>query len=193
MEYYHDQHIGVYKNAISNEWCDKVIGYFEKNINLAEPRNEGGGSLSGIRDTQFSLQDKNLIQEFNNIFLQIFSLYEYKYPNIIQPLNITGYKIQKTLPTEGYHPYHIEHGGGQVINRIGVYTVYLNDVKEGGETEFLYQLKRVKPEKGTLCLFPAGYTHVHRGNTPFSGGKYIMTGWLNYSENNIDGDKLRNR
>ena len=56
--------------------------------------------------------------------------------------------------------------------------IYLNDVKEGGETEFLYQLKRIKPKKGTICIFPAGYTHVHRGNTPFSGEKYIMTGWL---------------
>jgi hypothetical protein len=62
--------------------------------------------------------------------------------------------------------------------RVAVYTVYLNDIEEGGETEFLYQLKRLKPKKGTICIFPAGYTHVHRGNTPFLGEKYIVTGWL---------------
>jgi hypothetical protein len=178
MRYYHDQHIGVYENAISNEWCDKLIEYFENNINKAEARDEGGGSLSGIRDTQLYLEDENYIKEFNKYFLDIFLLYSYKYPNINQPLIINSYKIQKTLPTEGFHPYHIEQTDINVINRVAVYTVYLNDVKEGGETEFLYQLKRIKPKKRTICIFPAGYTHVHRGNTPFSGEKYILTGWL---------------
>ena len=179
MKYYHDQHIGVYKNAIPNEWCDKVIKYFEQNINLAETRDEEGGSLVGIRDTQLHLQDENLLKEFNSNFLRIFDLYAYKYNHIQQPLKVTGFKIQKTLPTEGYHPFHMEQDvKGDFLNRVGVYTVYLNDVIEGGETEFLYQLKRIKPEKGSICVFPAGYTHVHRGNTPFSGEKYIMTGWL---------------
>ena len=30
MEVKHDQFIGIYENAISHEWCDKVIDYFEK-------------------------------------------------------------------------------------------------------------------------------------------------------------------
>ena len=179
MEVKHYQHIGIYKNAISNEWFDKVINYFEDNIEHAEPRNEKGGSLGGIRDTQYYLHDKILANEFAENLFRLFEIYTYKYPYFPQPITLTGYKIQKTLPTEGYHPYHIEHGNSkQDIRRVGVYSVYLNDVKEGGETEFLYQLKRVKPQKGTICIFPAGYTHVHRGNTPFSGEKYILTGWI---------------
>ena len=178
MRYYHDQHIGIYENAISDEWCDKVIEYFENNINKTEVRNEGGGSLHGIRDTFLELTNPEIASEFHNSVEKVFDLYRYKYPNILYPLLISGYKIQKTLPTEGYHPYHIERGSIKVLNRVSVYTVYLNDVEEGGETEFLYQLKRIKPKKGTICIFPADYTHVHRGNTPFSGEKYIMTGWF---------------
>ena len=178
MRYYHDQHIGIYENAFSDEWCDKVINYFENNINKAEARNEGGGSLQGIRDTQQLLDDPLLGEEFIKEFKKCFDLYQYKYIDIPPHLNITGFKIQKTLPTEGYHPYHKERGPGYALYREGVYTVYLNDVEEGGETEFLYQLKRLKPKKGTLCIFPAGYTHIHRGNTPLSGEKYILTGWL---------------
>jgi hypothetical protein len=179
MEYYHDQHIGVYKNAFSDEWCDKIIDYFNQNIEKSISRTEREGSKLGIRDTQYILQDHNLINEFNDIFYKILDLYTYKYIQIPIPLNITGYKIQKTLPTEGFHPFHIEQGNNLYdFRRIGVWALYLNNVEEGGETEFLYQLKRIKPQKGTLCIFPAGYTHVHRGNTPFSGDKYIMTGWL---------------
>jgi len=58
----------------------------------------------------------------------------------------------------------------------------LNDVKEGGETEFLYQSVRVSPKKGTLVIWPAAFTHVHRGNPPLSGTKYIMTSWLEYCQ-----------
>ena len=45
------------------------------------------------------------------------------------------------------------------------------------ETEFLYQKRRIKPEQGMMCIFPAGLTHVHRGNTVFTQDKYILTGW----------------
>ena len=186
MRYYHNQHIGVYENAVSDEWCNKVIEYFENNTKYASPRDEEGGSLVGIRDTQLALEDPALVEEFNSFFDKTFKLYKYKYTHVPLPLENISYKLQKTLPTEGYHPYHIERDGTlPTIKREMVYTVYLNDVEEGGETEFLYQLTRLKPKKGTLCLFPAGYTHVHRGNTPLSGEKYIMTGWLTLAIDNI--------
>jgi hypothetical protein len=53
-------------------------------------------------------------------------------------------------------------------------------VQEGGETEFLYQHMRVKPEQGTLVIWPAAFTHTHRGNPPLSNEKYIVTGWTEF-------------
>ncbi len=105
---------------------------------------------------------------------------------------IDCFKHQRTLPGEGYHIWHIEYPlfvpheddrpKGEIPNmltRIAVYTLYLNDVEEGGETEFLHQHMRLKPKKGTLCIFPSGITHLHRGNPPLKGEKHIMTGWVN--------------
>ena len=66
------------------------------------------------------------------------------------------------------------------MNRIMAWMIYLNDVEDGGETEFLYQSMRVKPKQGTLVLWPAHFTHMHRGNPPLSGEKYIMTSWLEF-------------
>jgi len=55
---------------------------------------------------------------------------------------------------------------------------YLNDMPDGdGQTEFLYQKRRLTPTAGTVVMWPAGYTHVHKGNTVFSQDKYILTGW----------------
>jgi hypothetical protein len=58
--------------------------------------------------------------------------------------------------------------------------MYLNDVEHGGETEFLYQKRRVSAKTGRVVIWPAGYTHVHRGNPPLSGEKYLLTGWLEF-------------
>ena len=60
--------------------------------------------------------------------------------------------------------------------RVVNYMVYLNDVEEGGETEWLYQKRKIKPEKGTVVIWPGSFTHLHRGNPPMSD-KYIATGW----------------
>ena len=56
--------------------------------------------------------------------------------------------------------------------------IYLNDIEEGGETEYQYQLRRIKPTTGTVVMFPAGMTHVHKGNLVMGQeNKYIVTGW----------------
>ena len=91
-----------------------------------------------------------------------------------------GMCIQRTGPKQGYHVWHVEDGGQASCNRVVAYTLYLNDVKEGGETEYLYQGVKVKPEEGKLVFWPAGYTHPHRGNPIYEGYKYIITGWYTY-------------
>jgi len=91
----------------------------------------------------------------------------------------TNLKIQKTLPTEGYHLWHIEHSKGfENEARAFVFSIYLNDVEEGGETEFLHFSKRVEPKTGRIVIWPAAFPYVHRGNSPLSGVKYILTSWM---------------
>ena len=95
------------------------------------------------------------------------------------PFHFTSLKIQKTLPTEGYHVWHIEHGGGFMNEpRAFVFSIYLNDIEDGGETEFKKKKKRVKPKTGRIVIWPAGFPYVHRGNPPLSGEKYILTSWM---------------
>lgn len=89
-------------------------------------------------------------------------------------------KWQKTEPGGGFHIWHYERGPNEYASRIAVWMVYLNDVEDGGETEFLHQQKRYNPKAGTLVLWPAGYTHIHRGNPPLKEDKYILTGWVEY-------------
>ena len=86
--------------------------------------------------------------------------------------------IQKTEPSEGYHAWHTENGSWKLRARTFAWMIYLNDVEEGGETEFLYQKIRIKPKSNMGLIWPGGFTHTHRGNPPLSGTKYILTGWI---------------
>lgn len=92
-------------------------------------------------------------------------------------------KMQKTTSGGGYHIWHAEQGDGPHANRGLVYSLYLNTLPEGanGETEFLYQQKRIPPKENTMIIWPAGFTHAHRGNPVYGdAAKYIVTGWFYY-------------
>jgi hypothetical protein len=93
--------------------------------------------------------------------------------------------MQKYLENKGgYFHWHSEHYPHPTdphqdsLHRTLLWMVYLNDVEEGGETEFYFQNIKSKPKQGTLVLAPADFTHTHRGNKPVSGDKYIFTSWV---------------
>ena len=88
---------------------------------------------------------------------------------------------QKTEPTGGYHVLHAEATGWYNSTRVLAWMIYLNDLldeDDGGETEFLYQSRRVKPKKNLGVVWPGGITHMHRGNPPLKKTKKILTGWV---------------
>ena len=92
-----------------------------------------------------------------------------------------GYNLQKYNPGQGYYISHCENGGGAGLRRVLAWMIYLNTVpsQNGGGTDFLHQKLTLQPEAGTIVLWPASYTHVHRGG--FLTGnvdKYIATGWF---------------
>jgi hypothetical protein len=93
--------------------------------------------------------------------------------------------IQKySAGTGGYPHWHCEiwpDESFEGLHRLVLWMYYLNDVDAGGETEFYFQNKSIRPRKGTVVIAPAGFTHTHRGNVPLSGDKYILTSWLLYN------------
>ena len=84
----------------------------------------------------------------------------------------------------GYPHWHSEIFPGDVqgetLHRVLLWTIYLNDVPQAGETEFFYQQRKIQPRAGSLLLAPAGFTHTHRGNRAEGSDKYIATSWFLY-------------
>jgi hypothetical protein len=91
--------------------------------------------------------------------------------------------VQKYLRNSGGYPHwHSEiypkDQSCEPLHRVLAFQFYLNDVTEGGETEFYYQRRKVESRAGRMVIFPAAFTHTHRGNVSKSGDKYIITSWV---------------
>ena len=87
-------------------------------------------------------------------------------------------QIQWYKPGEGYHKWHIDGAQMTSCDRAMVYMTYLNDVTEGGGTMFYHQNVTTKAVKGKTLIFPAAYTHLHKGEISETQHKYILTGWI---------------
>ena len=91
--------------------------------------------------------------------------------------------LQRYSAGRGGYPYwHCElypkDASAETLHRTLLWTLYLNDGFGAGETEFLYQQRKIVPQAGALLIAPTAFTHTHRGNTPTGGDKYIATSWV---------------
>ena len=187
-----DNFVGVFEDAYSVDFCNKVIKYFEDSntAGLGISRQQQGSKKTDKDDLQvYGHAELNLrygletVPFFNDVFWEtIYPVYADTYSVLRDSGAHSNYsfKVQKTEVGQGYHIWHYESDTIQTSHRLLVWMLYLNDVEEGGETEFLYYPKRIKPKAGTLLVWPASFTHTHRGNPPISNTKYIVTGWLEF-------------
>lgn len=186
--------IGIFENVIPDEVCDETISAYEflvaNGFGLNRQEHDKVSKLAKENTSVYISVPHvcNLVEfKHNNTLNQIlwntcFKQYVDKYAILSDGVPKSNFcnKVQKTEIGEGYHVWHFESSARIASNRIMLYIMYLNDVEEGGETEFLYYPKRIKPKKGTITLIPAGFTHTHRGNPPISNEKYVVTGWIEY-------------
>lgn len=187
----HNQFIGIYENLLSKENCANIIEIFENDL-----KNKvcGSGDMQFQRDKMERHDYQNfyksndlsnsIVLKVNELLDKAISLYAEEFW-VVKQLNATSLdiKLQKTPPRGGYHVWHCEQDCIRAQDRVLAWTIYLNDIPSGeGETEFLWQGLRVQPKAGTVSIFPASFTHTHRGNPVYSCDKYIATGWYTLYE-----------
>lgn len=189
-----DNGIALFDGYFPAELCNSYISYFEgKEVaglkynrwtsHQKQPHQIEDSSVDLYDNSTIDLTNGSFIAPFLNIFWnECYKEYANKF-SILSEFDkhqIYTVKMQKTEPGQGYHVWHTEVDSLRSSRRLAAYILYLNDVTDGGETEFLYLKRRVQPKQGRLMLWPSGYVHTHRGNPPLSGTKYILTGWLEF-------------
>ena len=183
-----DDFIGVWDNFFPPQMCDDVI---EKCLQAKE--NNGWMNVDcgmgqfphgklGRSDYQylFNEHESEISKQVREYLKCCVASYTTEFAALRPTKMITNIiKFQQTPPGGGYHDWHYETSSYHASSRELVWMIYLNDMPEGeAETEFIYQKRRVQPKKGRVVIWPAAFTHTHRGNTVFSQDKYILTGWI---------------
>jgi len=125
--------------------------------------------------------------ECMNVYLDAVQLCLNMYLNQYKPLESGGafkmdaqFNFQKYPKGGSYSGWHCERASESSSRRMLVWMTYLNECEDGGETAFLYQKYKMKPEKGLHLFWPSDFTHTHRGLPSHKTEKMILTGWYSF-------------
>lgn len=180
-----------------NDLCDELLDYYNYNKEYLKPGVVGGKDKDEVnKETKDSIELNMSFGNFDGVvgkyrkhLEKITELYTKKYPYSTSTNTwgiFTNFNFQKYEIGGGFKRWHFENQGFPAsVRRHLVFMTYLNDVEDGG-TEFYYQNLKTKAEKGLTLLWPAGFTHTHRGIISQTKEKYIITGWYSFRRNRDD-------
>ena len=172
--------IAVY-DCLEKSQCDLIIERFEYALKRTVTLPISDNSIDRKDIALFS----HAVPQVEDIIVQAMndslSRYREQYHCLdsLREISSDEIKLQKTEPRGGFHKWHCEASRVETAKRVLAWTLYLNDIPKGeGETEFLHQGVRIEPKAGNIGIWPAAFTHTHRGNPVHSCNKYIATGWF---------------
>ena len=119
------------------------------------------------------------LNAYKDHLMQKATEYSHKYLGDLPICTVGPPKIQWYDPGQAYYAEHFDNGM-EHDHRMIAFITYLQDIEEGGGTQFVHQNYTVKSEKGKTVFFPAGYTHLHKGVPAPNDTKVIFTGWFQW-------------
>ena len=179
--------INSYK--IKDELVNAILSWKTDNEHLGEKitlkYNPKSDKISKIC-TQWCIKNDNLYKPwylYLNTIKNCFTDYFNTFNNcqlMSKKMYIEHYNLQNYRPGEGFYAWHKENNADTVSSkRHLVFMTYLTDTPDGG-TEFMTQDLTVPCKKGITLIWPAGWTHTHRGQISKTHEKTILTGWLSF-------------
>lgn len=174
--------------------CERLIDLFKNEPNKVQG---AAGDATGERIFDPAIKDsidfvlapnasypayQDYLKELQKIVQQYIMQYplcnEYAPWTIVEPVNIQYYK-----PGGGYKKLHTERFSAKLpfAARHLAFMTYLNDVDDGGGTEFPLQNFTASARRGLTLIWPTDWTHTHRGIVSATQQKYIITGWFSFT------------
>jgi len=174
-----------YDGALERGFCAQMVAAFEQAAQWQSQ--EGRGKLAGLE--QSSWIEVNLSRLADTAFLGFFYAQIDKYlaeynralkltlPIPLRPkIDELRMKRYRAGSDDNFQPHF-----DSIDSKCGRYLVflwYLNDVDEGGETEFVDLGFKVQARAGRLLVFPPYWMFQHAGLPPRSQDKYIVSTYL---------------
>ena len=178
-------------NLENNKLCNEIINLFENNKNLQKQGVTDKGIDPKIKKTtdiyikpdDLKKPKFEILKQYINELHKCFLDYQNQWPflkTMLKSIDIPAFNIQKYNPGDHFASLHSERTSISSIHRLFAFMTYLNDVADGGKTNFSHYGIKIKPEIGKTLIWPAEWTHAHTGEVLKSGTKYIVTGWLHF-------------
>ena len=176
--------------------CDELITYFELNIEKQRKGVTGSGiSLDDKNSTDIVIEPKDIklpgdevVEKYMHNLFSCYQEYVIEWPfltTFAENLQIGSFNLQRYKSGQHFQTTHTERSSLSSLHRIFAWMTYLNDVdiKDGGSTFFSHYGLEIQPRKGLTLIWPAEWTHAHKGNVLKADSKYIITGWMNFPNN----------
>ena len=173
--------------------CDDLIAYFDANSHLRlEGRVGNQVNLEAKNSMDLSIKPKDLLLPQNEVFARYFDLlfgcyqdYQVQWPFLkvfAEELHIGTFNIQRYKRGQHFQKVHTERSGLSSLHRLFAWMTYLNDVsaEDGGATVFTHYDLTIQPKKGLTLIWPAEWTHAHKGSVLRANSKHIVTGWMHF-------------
>ena len=191
-----DNYIRIYDKVLDEDSCEFLIDKFEKFEDRQEKvlmeQNDLVVSFNQINiynhDEWIGTREKLIeaMLHYVSIYKKDCNITEIMWPPFLK-IGFEAIRIKRYLPNDfDRFDDHVDSSKG-CEKRFLNFLIYLNDVEEGGETEFPQLYKpgtyiplSVKPKAGTMVVFPPMWPWLHAGRKPVSGPKYFAHSYLHY-------------
>ena len=173
--------------------CDELIAYFEANKgNHKQGVVTGGKDLDAknsidlaISPRQIALPENESFQSYFKYLFEFYSDYSEQWPflkTMAKEVEIGRFNIQRYEKNQHFQRIHTERDSIANLHRLFAWMTYLNDVtpEDGGSTIFTHYGLELQPQKGQTLIWPAEWTHAHKGSILKNNSKYIITGWMHF-------------
>ncbi len=192
-----DNYIRIYDKVLDEDSCEFLIDKFEKFEDRQEKVliEDGDSAISFKQINIFNHGESwgavrngllEVYQNYVRVYKEDCNITEVMWPPFLK-IGFEAIRIKRYLPNDfDRFDDHVDSTDGcdkRFLNML----IYLNDVEEGGETEFPQLYKegtyiplRVTPKAGTMVIFPPMWPWLHAGRKPVSGPKYFAHSYLHY-------------
>jgi prolyl 4-hydroxylase len=180
-------YIRTYDAALPADWCNQLVKNFEELKKFQQPN--GAGVRPGLETSAWTEIDIGRIADasfFDSMDSQMLEYFERYNRDVGLSLGISPPKKRAEFIVKRYRAnlnesFQLHFDAlGAVSNRYLVFLWYLNDLSEGGTTDFPDLNVSIEPKAGRLLMFPPYWMFQHTGTPPKSGDKFIMSTYLTY-------------
>jgi hypothetical protein len=172
-------YIKVYDDVIAKETCDYLISLYDQ----SNPKHMKTECYDFHETNMFQSETfKDVKQQFMYLMQGIYQMYSKNLEFFPKTKYFEEPRIKRYEPNKGIFNWHTDNRTIESSKRTLVMFFYLNDVEEGGETKFRFEPSMqeiaIKPKAGSVLCFPPTWQYPHKGCTPISGPKYVISSYV---------------